>query len=85
MAFIRDLITYEAGSLEQLKKEFEFSVDDYLLSCKERNKEPDKPFKGSFNVRIGQDLHRKAMMQAIEQDMNLNEFVKQSIEKAVHT
>jgi len=84
VAFIRDLITYEAITLEQLKKEFEYSVNDYLTSCEERNKVPNKPFKGSFNVRIGSDLHREAMMQAQEQGVNLNEFVKQAIEISVH-
>ena len=84
VAFIRDLITYEANTLEQLKKEFEFSVDDYLASCEERNKTPNKPFKGSFNVRIGSDLHREAMMQAQDQGINLNEFVKQAIETSIH-
>ena len=84
VAFIRDLITYEANTLEQLKKEFEFSVDDYLASCEERNKTPNKPFKGSFNVRIGSDLHREAMMQAQDQGINLNEFVKQAIKTSIH-
>ena len=44
----------------------------------------NKPFKGSFNVRIGSDLHREAMMQAQDQGINLNEFVKQAIETSVH-
>ena len=83
IAFIRDLVTYEANTLKQLKKEFQLSVDGYLEDCAELNKTPNKPFKGSFNVRIGSDLHRKAMMQAQQRGVNLNEFVKQSIESFV--
>lgn len=83
IAFIRDLVTYEADTLKQLKKEFQLSVDGYLEDCAELNKTPNKPFKGSFNVRIGSDLHRKAMMQAQQRGVNLNEFVKQSIESFV--
>jgi predicted HicB family RNase H-like nuclease len=53
IAFINDLVTYEAKDLVQLKKEFQTSVDDYLAFCAERGKQPNKPFKGSFNVRTG--------------------------------
>ena len=84
IAFIRDLVTYEATTLKELEKEFHFSVDSYLEDCIELGKEPNKPFKGSFNVRIGSDLHREAMMQAQDQGINLNEFVKQAIETSVH-
>ena len=30
----RDVITFQATSIEQLKREFEFSVDDYLAFCR---------------------------------------------------
>lgn len=81
VAFITDLITYEAKDLVQLKKEFETSVDDYLAFCEERGKEPSKPFKGSFNVRIDPNLHRAAAIAA--KDMSLNAFVAKAIESEV--
>ena len=40
----RDIIFFEAVSFEQLKKEFEFSIDDYLAMCAERGEEPDRPY-----------------------------------------
>ncbi len=83
VAFIRDLVTYEAKTLKALEKEFQFSVDAYLSDCVELGKEPNTPFKGSFNVRIGSDLHREAMMQAQGKGISLNEFVKQAIEFSV--
>lgn len=45
----------------------------FLLLCKKENLEAEKPFKGSFNVRIGRELHEKAI---IAKDISLNEFVK---------
>ena len=42
----RDVIVFEGTSVVQLKKEFKFSVDDYLKVCKERGRTPDKPFSG---------------------------------------
>lgn len=57
--FINDLITYEAETVPEFKKAFETAVDDYLETCKSLGKTPEKPFKGSFNLRIGPELHRK--------------------------
>ena len=44
LAFIRDLVTYEAETLPELEKEFHTSVDEYLADCKGVGKTPDKPF-----------------------------------------
>lgn len=81
LAFIRDLVTYEAATLAQLKKEFEFSVDAYLQDCQELGREPNAPFKGSFNVRTTPELHRQAV--AAAGDMSLNAFVSQAIAEKV--
>ena len=37
---IRDVIFFEAESVEQLEKEFRFSIDDYLAVSAERGREP---------------------------------------------
>ena len=38
---LRDVITFQGTSVEELEKEFRVSVDDYLEFCKERGGEPD--------------------------------------------
>jgi predicted HicB family RNase H-like nuclease len=81
LAFIRDLVTYEAPTLAQLRKEFEFSVDAYLQDCEELGHAPNQPFKGSFNVRTTPELHRQAVM--VAGDMSLNAFVSQAIAEKV--
>ena len=82
--FINALVNYEGETMPQLKKSFTESVDDYLATCKEQGYEPEKSCKGSFNVRIGSDLHRDALIYAKNHGLNLNEFVKQAIESSVH-
>lgn len=79
LAFIRDLVTYEADTLAELKREFEFSVESYLESCHALGRQPDQPFKGTFNIRTSPDLHRAAMLAASEEDVSLNAFVNQAI------
>lgn len=37
---IRDVIFFEAESLEQLEREFRTSIDDYLRVCAERGRAP---------------------------------------------
>lgn len=46
---IKDLVTYEAQTMAELKKEFEAAVDDYLSTCAQMNKEPDKPCLAGLN------------------------------------
>lgn len=77
--FINDLVTYEAETITDLQAEFISAVDDYLLTCKEIGKEPQRPFKGSFNVRISSELHRKAALEAHKQKISLNELAAKAI------
>lgn len=77
LAFIRDLVTYEAMTLVELEQEFRAAVDAYLEECAEFDKVPDKPFKGSLNIRIGEELHRVAA--TVASGMSLNAFICSAI------
>ena len=81
---IRSLITFEGQSVEELKQSFEFMVDSYLKDCKAANIEPEKPYKGSFNVRIGQDIHRALVILAETKEITLNSFVKDILNQYVN-
>ncbi len=78
---IRDLISFEGTSVKELKKAFHESIDEYLEDCKRDGKEPNKPFKGSFNVRVSPELHSKAATIAIIRGVTLNQLVKNALEK----
>jgi predicted HicB family RNase H-like nuclease len=78
--FINDLVTYEAASPADLQKEFEAAVDDYLDTCEEVGKEPQRPFRGAFNVRVPQVLHRSAAIRAVADCVSLNEVVVRALE-----
>lgn len=79
LLFIDDLVTYEASSPAELEIEFKNAVDDYIETCNELNRAPFKPLNGTFNIRIGEDLHRRAAMRAVEEDISLNDLIKKSI------
>ncbi|ROR14957.1 type II toxin-antitoxin system HicB family antitoxin [Erwinia sp. JUb26] len=82
---INDVVTYEAETLTSLKEAFEEAVDDYLETCKELNRAADKPMSGTFNVRIGEDLHKRAYLQAKSNGMNLNEFIKDAVKEKLES
>lgn len=81
--FITDLITYEGNTIPELKESFKKAVNDYLDYCKETGKEANKPYSGTFNVRISPELHKEAAQCAKRAGINLNEYVKRSLEKKV--
>lgn len=78
--YISDLVTYSADSLGEIRKEFEMACEDYLSLCEEVGKDPCKPFKGSFQVRVGEVMHKKIAYSASEEGINLNEWIKQACE-----
>jgi len=81
---INDLVTFEGLSVKELKLAFEEAVDDYLELCADMEKEPFKSFKGSFNVRISPDLHKKAYRVAVEEGVSLNQFVQQAVKHEIN-
>ena len=80
---IRDLVTFEADSVIKLKKAFKEAVEDYITTCKELGKDPDKEYKGSFNVRLKPKIHRLAVIKSATLKMSLNQFVEKVLEKEI--
>jgi len=83
VAFVRALISYEGETVKELKQAFRESVDDYLKLCRQQGKKPEQPFKGTFNVRTGPELHRKAAIYAESHNTNLNQVVKEALENFI--
>ena len=77
----RDVITYVAETAEGLYEEFVTSIEVYLESCREDGVEPNKPYSGNFNLRLGAELHRRAALAAEEAGTSLNTFIKNRIEE----
>ena len=80
---IRALISYEGQSASELVDDFHQAVDDYLQLCAEENIEPETAYKGSFNVRIKPELHRRAAIYATSHNQSLNSFVETAMERAL--
>ena len=81
---IKDLVSFEGDSVSALIEDFHNSVDEYFEFCETKGKQPDKPFKGSFNVRIQPELHRAAALAASDRGISLNSFVEDAIKHNVN-
>lgn len=80
---IRDVVTFEGRSVEELQKAFIDSIKDYLAFCAARGEDPEKPFSGKFVIRLSPELHRKAFIKARLSDKSLNSWVSEVLEQAV--
>lgn len=78
--FIEDVVTFEASCPAELQAEFEAAVDDYLATCKELSRPPQKPLKGQFNVRISPELHRAACLKSLEEHTSLNDIMVRALQ-----
>lgn len=76
---IRALISYEGSNAQELVNDFHYAIDDYLELCSEENIEPEKAYKGSFNVRISPELHKKAVVYAYSQQTSLNRVMEDAL------
>jgi predicted HicB family RNase H-like nuclease len=82
---IDDLVTFEGSSVKELKKAFHDAVDDYLETCEEIGKSPEKEYKGQFNVRVPKQLHKLAATRAALKKITLNKFVENALKKALQS
>ncbi|BCZ26381.1 hypothetical protein EUBC25_04680 [Claveliimonas bilis] len=80
---IRDLVNFESESAKDIEEEFRNAVDDYLDFCKSVGKNPDKSYKGTFNVRISPNLHRQIAEMAFQRNMSLNSWVEEALNEHI--
>ncbi len=81
---VNGLISYEGDSVQNLKTDFEEAVDDYLAMCEAEGVEPEKTYKGTFNVRIEPELHRSLAIFAATHRITLNAAVENAVREFIN-
>ncbi|MCJ2036559.1 type II toxin-antitoxin system HicB family antitoxin [Methylobacterium sp. J-068] len=79
---MRDVVTFQGRSVDELKQAFSDSIDDYLAFCAERGEEPERPYSGQFVVRVEPVLHRAVVSAARRAGISLNKWVARTLERA---
>ncbi len=76
---IRDVITFEGRAVDELRKAFEDSVDDYLEFCQKLDRPPNKPYSGKLILRMPEELHRELDVVCSTTGSSTNQFVVQAL------
>ena len=79
---IVDSLSFHGSSIEEIHQMFEQSIDNYLDFCEKIGKEPNKEFKGSFNIRIPSELHKKVCIEAAKENISQNQYIIKALEKS---
>lgn len=80
---IRSLISYEGETAKELLEDFHGAVDDYLEACAADGRQPELAYKGSFNVRISPELHKRLVVYATAHQMSLNSYIEETLKNSV--
>jgi predicted HicB family RNase H-like nuclease len=85
VAGVNDLITFEGDNVKDLKNAFYYVIDEHIRDCENEKIPIEKSYKGSFNLKLTPDLHRKVALTAKSNGTTLNAFVKKVIEKSLES
>ena len=80
---VRDIISFHADSVPQLRAEFAAAVEDYLADCAEQGITPEKPASGKVMLRIRPEVHAAATVAAQAAGKSLNQWAEDVFERAV--
>lgn len=79
---IRSLISYEGENAGELMDDFHVAIDEYLETCRAEGKKPETAFKGSFNIRLSPELHKKLFIYTTAHQMSMNKYIEETLENS---
>ncbi len=80
---INDLISFEGESVQELISAFHYVVDEHIKDCEAENKELQKSYKGSFNIRLSPELHQRIATIAKMRGESINKFIADTLAQTV--
>jgi predicted HicB family RNase H-like nuclease len=81
VAGLRDVVTFQGRSVEEIEESFRDSVEDYLEYCEQRGEDPDRAYSGKFLVRVDPELHRKVALRAELEGKSLNQLISEQLKR----
>ncbi len=77
----RDVLTFQGQTLDELRTAFADTIADYVEWCRERGKEPERPYSGNFMLRVSPELHRRIATAAARSGKSINGYVSETLER----
>ncbi|MEN6454525.1 MAG: type II toxin-antitoxin system HicB family antitoxin [Prolixibacteraceae bacterium] len=82
---INDLVTFEGETVKKLVDAFHYVVDEHINDCEKENIPIEKSYKGSFNIRLTPDLHRRLSVTAKMKGVSLNQFIHEALAGVIYS
>jgi predicted HicB family RNase H-like nuclease len=80
---LKDVITFQAKTVDGLEKAFKDSINDYLEWCKERNEKPEKTYSGKIHLRMNPELHAQLALEAAKKRISLNDLINKLLNQNI--
>jgi predicted HicB family RNase H-like nuclease len=78
---IEDVIGFEGTDADTLEADFRNAVDDYIETCQEIGKSPEKPFSGKIILEIPPDLYLAVSAAASRQRKSIDVWITEACRK----
>ena len=79
---LSDLVGFHAAAAFEIKAAFREAVDDYIDTCAEIGKAPEKPYSGKLMFRVDPKVHANAAMAAKAAGRSLNQWAEDALRLA---
>jgi predicted HicB family RNase H-like nuclease len=79
VAGINDVVCFHGGNAEEIVAAFREAVDDYLETCAEIGKTPEKGYSGKMMIRTDPSVHAQAALAATIEGVSLNQFAEKAL------
>ena len=83
IAGISDVVGFHGESVAELRSAFEEAVDDYLETCEELNRPPQKAYSGNLMLRIPPEVHASIATAAKVSGKSINQWATDTLAKAL--
>jgi len=81
IAGIRDVVGFHGDSVADLKMAFEEAVDDYLETCVQVDKSPQKPYSGKLMLRVPPEIHAAVATAAELSGKSINQWASEALNR----
>ncbi len=83
LAGINDVIGFHGESVSELRESFEEAVDDYLETCAQLGRTPQRAYSGKVMLRIPPEIHAAVATAAEISGKSVNQWATETLAKAV--
>jgi predicted HicB family RNase H-like nuclease len=79
---MRDVLDFYGSSVEELKRAFQETVEDYVAWCRQDGVKPEKSWHGKLTFRPSEELRHRLLIAAAVANKSVNEYMNEVLDKA---